>query len=95
MRELTLILDDLRGEIVVEDNGDLTEAAVEQLEENFGEAQSLACARPLEIIEPPADSFEKEANEISVRIAGFYHNSLNEGPGRRSSVLFQFCPLKC
>jgi anaerobic ribonucleoside-triphosphate reductase activating protein len=30
-----------------------------------------------------------------VRIAGYYHNSLMEGPGRRSSVLFQFCPLAC
>ena len=95
MRELTLILDDLRGEIVVEDNQDLSAEAVKHLEENLGEAQSIACARPLQIIEPPADSFKKETDEISVRVAGFYHNSLTEGPGRRSSVLFQFCPLKC
>jgi anaerobic ribonucleoside-triphosphate reductase activating protein len=33
--------------------------------------------------------------DICVRIGSFYHNSLTDGPGRRSSVLFQFCPLKC
>ena len=94
MHELTLIIDDLRGSIVVEDNQDLN-AAVKHLKENFGEAQAIACARPLEIIKPSVNFAEKAATDICVRIAGFYHNSLTEGPGRRSSVLFQFCPLKC
>lgn len=95
MREITLIIDELRGKIVVEDGRDLSAAAVGQLEENFGAAQNIACARPLEILAPPVDSLETPATDVSVRIAGYYHNSLTEGPGRRSSVLFQFCPLKC
>jgi anaerobic ribonucleoside-triphosphate reductase activating protein len=73
----------------------LNAAALAALSEHFGEAQPIACARPLEIITPQPASAEELATEVCVRIGGLYHNSLTEGPGRRSSVLFQFCPLKC
>jgi anaerobic ribonucleoside-triphosphate reductase activating protein len=95
MSEITFIVDDSRGAILVEDNQDLSAEAFALLKENLGEAQEIACARPLEIIEPTAAFPEKEPNDVTVRIAGYYHNSLTEGPGRRSSVLFQYCPLKC
>lgn len=95
MPEITLIVDDLRGEILIEDNLDFRTDGIAILQETFGEAQEVACARPLEIIKPPDDFFDAESIETTVRIAGFYHNSLTEGPGRRSSVLFQSCPLKC
>lgn len=95
MPEITFIVDDLRGTILVEDNPDLSQNAIEHLREHLGEAQEIGCARPLEIIKPDADSPENALENSSVRIAGYYHNSLTEGPGRRSSVLFQFCPLKC
>ncbi|HLM60348.1 MAG TPA: 4Fe-4S single cluster domain-containing protein, partial [Pyrinomonadaceae bacterium] len=95
MPEITFIVDDLRGAILVEDNPDLSRDAIEHLREHLGESQEIGCARPLEIIEPIADSSENGLENLSVRIAGYYHDSLTEGPGRRSSVLFQFCPLKC
>lgn len=95
MAEITFILDELRGAILVEDNHDLIEEAVEQLRADLGESQEIGCARPLEIFKPPVVSSKELTKETSVRIAGYYHNSLTEGPGRRSSVLFQFCPLKC
>ncbi|MEJ7860471.1 MAG: 4Fe-4S single cluster domain-containing protein [Pyrinomonadaceae bacterium] len=95
MAEITFIVDDLRGAILVEDNLDLGRDAIEHLREYLGESQEIGCARPLEIIKPTADSSENGLKNSSVRIAGYYHNSLTEGPGRRNSVLFQFCPLKC
>ncbi len=95
MPKITFIADDLRGAILVEDNLDLSRDAIEHLREYLGEAQEIGCARPLDIIKPIADSLENGLENSSVRIAGYYHNSLTEGPGRRSSVLFQFCPLKC
>ncbi len=95
MPEITFIVDDVRGAILVEDNKDLSPKVVEHLHEHLGEAREIGCARPIEIIKPPIVSSEQQANSISVRINGFYHNSLTEGPGRRSSVLFQFCPLNC
>ncbi|MDQ3748833.1 MAG: radical SAM protein [Acidobacteriota bacterium] len=95
MPEITFIVDDLRGAILVEDNQDLSAEALALLKENLGEAREIACARPLEISKPPVSISGKETNDVAVRIAGYYHNSLTDGPGRRSSVLFQFCPLKC
>ncbi len=95
MPEITFIIDDLRGAILVEDNQDYRSDATHHLRSVLGEAQEIGCARPPEIIKPPENLSEQAANDISVRIAGYYHNSLTEGPGRRSSVLFQFCPLKC
>lgn len=95
MSEITFIVDSSSGAILVEDNQDLSAEAFALLRENLGEAREIACARPLEIIEPPVSISGKETSDVTVRIAGYYHNSLTEGPGRRSSVLFQFCPLKC
>lgn len=95
MPEITLIVDDSRGAIVVEDNPDLSRDAVEHLRSHFGESQEIGCARPLEIIKPIAKSSADSPEDLKIRIAGYYHNSLTEGPGRRSSVLFQSCPLKC
>ena len=95
MAEITVIIDELRGALLVEDNQDLSAEAVDHLERHLGAGQGIGCARPLEIIKPPVVSSHEPAEKISVRIAGYYHDSLTEGPGRRSSVLFQFCPLKC
>lgn len=95
MPEITLIVDDLRGAMLVEDNAGLSSDAVAHLRETLGAGREIGCARPLEISAPPFDFSEHSTGSISVRIAGFYHDSLTEGPGRRSSVLFQYCPLRC
>jgi anaerobic ribonucleoside-triphosphate reductase activating protein len=95
MPEITFIVDDLQGAILVEDNQDVRRDAIEHLHWSFGESREIGCARPLEIIKPIAHSSHTAPGDPSVRIAGYYHNSLTEGPGRRSSVLFQYCPLKC
>lgn len=95
MLELTFILDELGGDIVVEDNEQLDVETLQTLENHLGKAQEIACARPLEILLPPVISVKDFAESHFVRIAGYYHNSLTEGPGRRSSVLFQYCPLNC
>ena len=92
---MTIIVDASKGVLAVEDDPKLNAAALAELIEQFGAPQPLACARPLEIITPQPATAEEQATEVCVRINGFYHNSLTEGPGRRSSVLFQFCPLRC
>jgi anaerobic ribonucleoside-triphosphate reductase activating protein len=95
MPEITFIVDDLRGAILVEENIDLNQDAIEHLRTHLGESQEIGCARPLEVIKPISDSSDDSPENLNVRIAGYYHDSLTEGPGRRSSVLFQYCPLKC
>lgn len=95
MPEVTLIVDELSGVLLVESPDTMSAAVLQEVVTLAGSAQEFGCARPLEVISPPLTTPEERAASICVRIAGFYHNSLVEGPGRRSSVLFQFCPLSC
>ena len=95
MREISFIIDELNGTLLVEDTPDLNPDVREELTTHLGESREMGCARPLSMIPPPMVSPKEKAESVCVRIAGYYHNSLCEGPGRRSSVLFQSCPLKC
>ena len=58
-------------------------------------ARELGRARPLAVRQLSAASPDVMATTTCVRIVGYYHNSLTEGPGRHSSMLFQSCPLRC
>ena len=93
--EISFIIDDLNGTMLVEDNRHLDTQARQYLTDNLGAGREMGCARPPVVLSPPAFSPEEKAKAVCVRINGYYHNSLCEGPGRRSSVLFQSCPLKC
>ncbi len=95
MSEVLFIIDELNGALLVEDNRHMDAKTRQFLAENLGAGQGTGCARPMVVLPPPVVSREDKAGSICVRIAGFYHNSFCEGPGRRSSVLFQSCPLKC
>ncbi|MCP9496863.1 MAG: radical SAM protein [Pyrinomonadaceae bacterium MAG19_C2-C3] len=96
MPEITLIVDELSGDLLLESPDHVSADLLEEITTHLGAAQELGCARPLDILPPPhVVPAEEIAVSISVRVAGYYHNSLTEGPGRRSSVLFQFCPLAC
>lgn len=95
MSEVLFIIDELNGALLVEDNRHMDAKARRFLADNLGAGQGTGCAHPLVVLPPPVVSSEEKVGTICVRIAGYYHNSLCEGPGRRSSVLFQSCPLKC
>lgn len=95
MKEISFIIDELNGTLLVEDTPDLNLNVREELTTHLGESREMGCARPLTVIPPPVVSPVENTGVICVRISGYYHNSLCEGPGRRSSVLFQSCPLKC
>jgi anaerobic ribonucleoside-triphosphate reductase activating protein len=94
MPELTLLIDETNGAMLLE-NSQLPAAVPAEMTTLAGEGKECGCARPLEVLPPPVASREEQAMNICMRIAAYYHNSLMEGPGRRSSVLFQFCPLAC
>lgn len=89
MNEITWTIDRATGNLVVE--GLTLEEASELGSDLAGRVAELNCGRPLSdqlrgplTLEPPL-----------VRIAGIYHGSLVDGPGRRSVVRFQGCPLGC
>ena len=85
MPELTLLIDETDGAMLLE-HSRLPAAALAEVAALAGEGKECGCARPLEIIPPPAPSREEQAMNICVRIAGYYHNSLIEGPGRSDPV---------
>jgi anaerobic ribonucleoside-triphosphate reductase activating protein len=68
---------------------------LDQVSTLLGPGQPVACAVPLHMLAPPVAPPEEIAASVCVRIAGYWHGSLIEGPGRRTAVKFQSCPLRC
>jgi anaerobic ribonucleoside-triphosphate reductase activating protein len=93
MPELTLLIDERTGTLLL-DERQVAPKVLAELTVLAGVGQETGCARPLEVIRPAKVS-GAAIKGASVRIAGYYHNALVEGPGRRSAVLFQSCPLAC
>jgi anaerobic ribonucleoside-triphosphate reductase activating protein len=93
MSELTMLIDTTNGVMLLE-HSHLSADVLDKVTAIAGEGKDCGCARPIEVIPVPITR-EGHTSGTRVRIAGYYHNSLVEGPGRRSSVLFQFCPLSC
>lgn len=95
MRELTIIIDPVTDTVLVEDSEHVPSVVIDQLKEGLGRGQEIACAMPLAMQSLPPASRDEVASDVCVRIAGYYHNSLIEGPGRRSTVKLQGCPIQC
>ena len=93
MSEITWILDPTTGGLIVEARS--MERASARLGDLLGPGAEVGCARPRGLLPPPVASGPDSANTPSLRIAGYYHDSLVEGPGRRSSVLVTGCTLGC
>ena len=87
MREQTWILDPTTGDLLVE--GLTVEGAPALAGDLLPSAREFGCARPLTVLPPPPSTPEEIAGSTGVRIAGYYHNSLVEGPGRRSCALLR------
>lgn len=93
MSELTMLIDTIRGVMLLE-HSHLSADLLDKVTTIAGEGKEFGCARPRDVIPGPTTP-DIQTEETRVRVVGHYHNSLVEGPGRRSSVLFQFCPLSC
>jgi anaerobic ribonucleoside-triphosphate reductase activating protein len=88
--ELTWIMDPATGALVVE--GLTMEEASALAGELLPAAWELNCARP------PASSPLPAGHDTpgpTLRVARIYHGSVVDGPGRRSVVQVQGCPIRC
>jgi anaerobic ribonucleoside-triphosphate reductase activating protein len=83
--------------VLVQGPDHLPPALLLRLEAALGRGQEVACAVPapgaLKTL-PPATP-EERATRPCVRLAGYWHDSLIEGPGRRSTAKLQGCPIRC
>lgn len=93
MSEQTWIIDPTTGNLLVE--GSSLEEVPALAGDLLPPARQVGCARPPRILQLPAATAEETATTVCVRIGGYYHNSLIEGPGRRSSVLLSGCDVGC
>lgn len=94
-REVALALDARTGAILVEDTHALPLELRDMLERLAGPPQAIACAAPPAVLALSPASPEELATQPCVRLAGYWHDSLIEGPGRRSVAKLQGCPLRC
>jgi anaerobic ribonucleoside-triphosphate reductase activating protein len=95
MPEITIALDTVTGAVLTAGPDRLPKEFRDQLTRLLGPGAELGCARPLEVLPPPSRVPAASDGTAWVRVAGYYHNSLVEGPGRRSSVLLSGCALAC
>ncbi len=92
---VTFTIDGSVGRFLVGAPGRLLPAVREILERATGPGERIACAAPTTVLTLPPATPNELASGPCVRIAGYWHNSLIEGPGRRSTAKFQGCPLHC
>ena len=93
MTEITWIIDAVTGALLAE--GLAAEEASALAGDLLPFGQEFGCARPLTMLPPPAIPDEDDAPVPCLRVGGYYHHSLIEGPGRRSSLLVVGCTIGC
>lgn len=93
MKETTWIIDEQSGELTVEG---LRQSELAALTAHLLPAGvQVNCARPINI-EPLRDSPRRIAAEgPTIRVFRIYHNSVVEGPGRRSVAQLSGCEKQC
>lgn len=93
MKETTWIIDSQSGELTVEglQQSELIRLAADLLPSG----KSVNCARPINIQTLRSLSTHISTGEPSLRIFRIYHNSVVEGPGRRSVLQTAGCNIRC
>ena len=93
--ELLLLIDGQTGTLLLEHPERAPSELLAQLDGLAGSGSMVGCAAPRTVLPPPGPPAGETDPGPTVRITGYYHGSVVEGPGRRSSVLFAGCPLAC
>jgi anaerobic ribonucleoside-triphosphate reductase activating protein len=92
---VTFTIDGHLGRLLVEVPVHLPAMAHEMLEALAGPGERVACATPTAVLTLPSATPDELASGPCVRFAGYWHDSLIEGPGRRSVAKLQGCSLHC
>lgn len=93
MKETTWIIDSQTGELTIEglQQSELIRLAADLLPSG----KSVNCARPINIQTWRSSSTHISTGEPSLRVFRVYHNSVVEGPGRRSVLQTAGCNIRC
>jgi hypothetical protein len=93
MKETTWIIVTHSGELTVE--GLRQSELIEMAADILPAAISINCARPINIEPPRNSSAGTSTGEPSLCVFRIYHNSVVEGPGRRSVLQTAGCLTRC
>ena len=93
--EFSVTIDSTTGSLLVEGPDHLPRELGDAIEDLMGPAQTIACAAPIHMWTLSRASDEEVTRGNCIRVAGYWHDSLIEGPGRRTVVKLQGCPLRC
>ncbi|MGI8825592.1 MAG: 4Fe-4S single cluster domain-containing protein [Chloroflexota bacterium] len=93
MSEIIWIIDEVTGSLLAE--GLAAEEASALSDDLLPAGREFGCAHPLTVLPPPTVPNEDCSQVPRLRVAGYYHHSLIEGPGRRSSLLVVGCTIGC
>ncbi len=90
----TFIVEPDNGKITVEVSN-VAKGTVRELENVIGKGTSVNCGRPAQaaFTKPSPKAVEDDA--FSIWLYGLYHNSVVDGPGRRSVIRVAGCSLRC
>jgi anaerobic ribonucleoside-triphosphate reductase activating protein len=93
MKETTWIIDAYSGDLTVEglQHVELKDMTADLLPSG----KPVNCARPIDVEPLRIQQIHSEFAEPSLRVFRIYHNSVVEGPGRRSVVQTAGCLLRC
>jgi 4Fe-4S single cluster protein len=95
MPQIEVTIDRLTGSLLLQDSHQLPETVRQSFAHLLGPPEEVVCAVPAAVLPPLAAGLDHPTDVASVRLAGYWHNSLIEGPGRRSVAKFQGCPIRC
>jgi anaerobic ribonucleoside-triphosphate reductase activating protein len=95
MSVLSLIIDARTGDLLIDAPDSVPAPLRNGFEALAGKPQEIGCAAPIamQTLEPATE--DEVTMGACIQIAGYWHESLIEGPGRRSVVKIQGCPIRC
>ncbi len=94
--EITFIVEPDAGKLTVEVSG-LPIHGITQLEKDWGKATRVNCGKPSTLNSASEDrKIDKEGKgNFPIWLFRLYHNSVVDGPGRRSVVQVAGCSIRC
>lgn len=100
-KEVVFVLEPDTGRVTVEISQVPTQTA-DEIAGDLGNRVNLNCAKPAEkerylpVLQPhPESSTKIESDPFSIWLYRLYHNSVVDGPGRRSVIQTAGCSIKC
>ena len=95
-KEITFILEPDSGKLTTEVSG-ISIEVLTNLRDDLGTSQNVNCGKPLQkdVAKLPLSTASTCNDNQSIWLHRIYHNSVVDGPGRRSVVQVAGCSIRC